>query len=198
LALAGLDDLIEAPRPFISHRSIDRAVRARSISFSFPIETQLPMTHNLTYSTYTARVLNATAAGTTAVPTSSIQITNVPPGGGKGVRFVVLLGAIAASGSAIVKLQTSPDNATWTDVAGSSNGSAAYIPANANEVVIREVYLPPNVYVRADIDRTGGPGNVTIDGAIAEVFNLASVPPPAQDATVADFLVQNQPANGTA
>lgn len=155
------------------------------------------MYRNLTNASYTARVLNATAAGQADLQTSAIDTVGGTAGKTSACRFTVLLGAIAAGGVPKVKLQSSPDNTTWTDIAGSSN-SYVGVAADATKLIIREVFRPPARYVRAYIDLSHGAGNVTIDGAIAELFLLQCVPPSAQDTTVKDAQVLSMPLTGTA
>lgn len=89
--------------------------------------------------------VNATAvAAQTAVDLDSVTPFIV---GGSAVSMVVLTGV---TGSPVIKIQTSPDNSTWTD--------AVTVSAITNSVVLDEVALQR--YVRLNVTTGGSAGTV--------------------------------------
>lgn len=112
------------------------------------------------------RVLNATAAGTTNVNTSSVDLQNKD-----GVRFVVAFGALTATQVTSVKLQGSNDNSNWSDLLDPDTASVIttgnLADGDSNKIVSLEVYKCKRRYVRAVIVR--GTANAVIDGAWAEI-----------------------------
>jgi hypothetical protein len=137
------------------------------------------MMRNLTRGATTKRVLNATAAGTTTVNTSSIDTL-----GYEAARFVAGFGTLTATQVTNLKIQSSPDNATWTDV--TAGVTANMLDADSNKLLIAEIYRPPQRYLRGTVVR--GTANAVIDFVIAELF-LAQREPCPVDATVSQQVI---------
>lgn len=119
------------------------------------------------------RVINATAAGTTTVNGSSVDML-----GFESVAFVVGLGTLTATQGTSIKLQGSADNSTWVDLAGTNPyGSGNHAPdGDSNKVVIAEAHrvLSPYRYVRGVVVR--GTANAVIDFGFMLQFNAQRDP----------------------
>lgn len=137
---------------------------------------------NQTPKTVVSRVLNATAAGTSALSSTGYDVRS--NGGGKSLRLLVLLGTPAADQATMVKLQSSDDNSTWVDVAGGATGTLG--AGHANKVVSLEVYNPAKNFYRAQITRTNA--NCAIDGVIAIQGALQLTPAPTDQLAAAVFV----------
>jgi len=112
-----------------------------------------------------------------------------------GLAFIALFGALTATAVTSIKLQHSND-AGATDAAADIAGTANSIPvANANGMLIVEIFKPQKRYVRLVITRATA--NAVIDGVIAELY-LPQNAPVTQDASVASIEFFNTPLAGTA
>lgn len=144
--------------------------------------------HNSVYNQKLIRVLAPQVAGTgDTIPTAAVRTR-----GFSGIEFIVGFGAITATAVTKVKLQGSDDNATWSDIEGSS---VTVADTEDGTVVRLEVYKPRTQYVRAAIVRATA--NAVVDLAVA-LCNLPGQAPVTQDATVSHALVLNNPNAGVA
>ncbi len=117
-----------------------------------------------------------TAAGLTNINGTTIDLQAVPC---DVIRFMGILGTLTATQQTALKIQSSPDNATWTDVANSQTAFAA--DGDSNKSLLCE-WVRPNVrYVRAVVVR--GTANAVIGGVLALMSNERKVPI-AADTTV--------------
>lgn len=124
------------------------------------------------------RVSNAVAAGQTTV-----NCTHVDMQGFRSVAFVVLLGAITASGTPAAKIQVG-DLADDSDMADVTSSSASATASDDNKVLRVELLETRHRYARVVITRGGGADTV-IDGALA-IQHSASVVPVTDGSTVVD------------
>lgn len=148
------------------------------------------MRHNLTPSTLTVRVLNATAAGT-----SVLNSTGVDTLGYSAVRFVAMFGALTSTQVTTMSVTYSDDNSTWTSSDVASSKTTALADADGNKMLIVDIYKPTHRYLRANINRATA--NAAVDGVIAELY-LADDSPITKDTSVSAQVVLNTPAIGTA
>lgn len=116
------------------------------------------------------------AAGTTTVNGTAIDLTATPA---DIVRFICILGTLTATQTTSLKIQSSPDNSTWTDVTGSATANAA--DADSNKLLLCEWIRPNTRYVRSVVVR--GTANAVIGGVVALLQNVRSAPI-ANDTTV--------------
>jgi hypothetical protein len=137
------------------------------------------------------RILNATAGGFGDTIASSVIDTQ----GYDSVTFVVAFGAIAATGTAIVKAQQSSDNSAdaYDDLLGSGQSVAT---AGSNKVALLEIACPQKRFVKCAVARATA--NVAIDSIIA-ILTSAKKEPVTQDATtVIGAKLLPSPAEGAA
>lgn len=104
------------------------------------------------------RSVNATAAGTSAVNGSTVDMQNF-----ESVTFIAALGTLTASQVTSLKAQGSTDNSTWADIPNAATAAAA--DADSNKLLVLEVFRPMQRYVRAVVNR--GTANAVVDAVIA-------------------------------
>lgn len=128
--------------------------------------------------------------------TSDVNSGIVDTRGYQGIAFMVLLGAIATSGSVSIKLQhgDSPTLSDAQDIAGSAIGPTS--DTDDNKVIITEVYRPVKRYLRVVTTRGDG-GNSSIDGLVAFLY-LPHSAPVTFGSTVYGAEFFNSPSSGTA
>lgn len=134
------------------------------------------------------RTSNAVAAGTTAV-----NGTGVDSAGAESVVLLAVMGAVTTA--PVIKAQQSDDDGVadgWSDL---EDSALTIVDTDDNLVAVIEVVQPLKRYVRMVMDRAAG--NVVVDAMLAIVHNLAEKPT-TQPASVADAVVLNEPAEGTA
>lgn len=135
----------------------------------------------------TTRVMNAQAAGTSNVNSSSLDMANFT-----NVVFIASIGTITATAVTGIKAQESDDNSTWADLA---NTAVAVADTQSNKMALLEVIRPIKRYIRLVVTR--GTANAVIDGVIAIQF-AERKQPVTQDTTVAASEVWVSPVAGTA
>lgn len=135
------------------------------------------------------RVLNATAAGTTNVNGTTIDMK-----GFEAVTFVVSFGAIVAGAVTGVKVQqgNQSDMSDASDLAGTAVSVA---DTDDDKCVVVEINQPLERYVRLVVTRSTQ--NATIDAGIA-IQTRGIVEPVTHDTTVASSEFHHAPAEGTA
>lgn len=106
----------------------------------------------------TTRVINATAAGTTAVNGTGVDMQDF-----ESVKFEVSIGTLSATQVTSLKAQGSSDNSTWADITGAA--TAAMADGDSNKMLILEVYRPQQRYVRCVVNR--GTANAVVDSGVA-------------------------------
>jgi hypothetical protein len=137
--------------------------------------------HNLSPILSTYRAVNATAAGTSEIDGASFDMQATFGGPFQAIRYICALGTATDNHVTSLKIQGSPDNSTWSDIANSQQG-----PANAtgdsNKLLISEVYEPQFRYLRPVVTR--GTQNCAVDSVVGEAFQARATPITTQDATV--------------
>lgn len=149
------------------------------------------MRHNLLRHIDVRRAANATAAGTSAINGTVIDML-----GYESIAFVAALGTLTATQVTGIKVQQSDasDGSGMNDLAGSASGNMA--DADSNKLLAVEIYRPTKRYVRCVVTR--GTANAVLDGIIALLYR-AEITPAALHSTVAIApKVLNSPAQGTA
>ena len=139
-----------------------------------------------------ARVVNATAVGTTA-----INGTEVDMAGFDGVCFVVAMGTIT---DGTPKIKAQQDTATgMAGAADLANTGVTMAATDDNKLVVLDVFRPAERFVRCVVDRTvGSPGTGSvIDGAIAIQYGPRTATT-TQPSTVAGSETHVTPSEGTA
>jgi hypothetical protein len=140
------------------------------------------------------RVVNATAAGTTDVNGTGVDMT--ADGGYDGVLFVAMFGALTATQVTKLKAQSSSDDGSsdsYADIAGSATDALA--DGDGNDCLMLDVIRPPERYIRPVVDR--GTANAVIDGVIAIQYRGRDLPT-TNGATIIDLVKLVNPAEGTA
>jgi hypothetical protein len=145
---------------------------------------------NLNDKVKVTRVVNATAAGTTDINGTAVDMV-----GFESVMFVGMLGALTATQVTKIKVQqgSASDGSDGADLAGSSTGPLA--DGDGNKCLMVEIVRPTKRYVRPVVDR--GTANAVIDGVIA-IQRGATNMPTTHDANIVAQKVLISPAEGTA
>ena len=135
------------------------------------------------------RVINGTAAGTTPVNSSVIDMQ-----GFEGVMFIASFGAITATAVTGIKIQqgNASDGSDAIDLTGTA---LAILDTASNKVLVSEIYKPEKRYLRVVITR--GTANAVVDGVVAQQFG-ARIAPPIHDSSVAGFEYWVSPPEGIA
>ena len=147
------------------------------------------------------------AMGHQAAGTSSpLNGTSLDMQGFDGVMFVGIVGTLTATQATTLKAQSAPDNATWSDLAGTHYNFA---DSQSGDAAILDIFEPlgttagtapagaqPDRYVRPVITR--GTANAEILGIVAIQYQ-ADHKPTAQDATtIVNTLKLQNSVYGTA
>jgi hypothetical protein len=136
------------------------------------------------------RVLNAVAAGTTTQTSSAVDLA-----GYQGVRFIVALGAITATGVPAVKASDcDTSGGTYADIAGSL-GTAFTASTDDNKLWVLDIYRPTKRFLKCIVTRATA--NAVIDGVWAELYE-GRVQPATDDTTVLGHKLLVSPVDGTA
>lgn len=115
------------------------------------------------------------AARTTSTNGTAIDMTTY---NGNALTFLALAGTIT-DGTHTFKLQDSPDNSTWTDVAAPfiQQGSVvAFTSSTTSGTVLKFGYLGLTRYVRLVCTVTGSPSTGGVYSAVAVEGHEASLP----------------------
>ena len=136
------------------------------------------------------RVVNATAAGTTAVNGTVLDMQ-----GFESVKFIACFGALTATQTTSLKIQqgTLANGSDMADLAGSGSGNLA--DGDGNKCIATELVRPTKRYVRCVVVR--GTANAVIDAVIAVQMGGRKAPV-THDASVAISETVVSPAEGTA
>lgn len=136
-----------------------------------------------------ARVLNATAVGTTTVGSSAVDTQ-----GYDGVLFLAAFGTIT-DGTPSIKVRQG-NLANMSDGADLAGTGVPVAITDDNKVAAVDVFRPRERYVDLQIVRGGATGAV-IDSVIAILYTGRKAPS-VHDATVAAIEYHQSPAEGTA
>lgn len=129
---------------------------------------------------------NATSAGTSAIDSTSIDMT-----GFDSVLFIVKLGTAAANNTIKGQGDTATGFGTVQDLTGTSVASSS---TSTNKVLMLDLQHPVKQFVRVEVTRGT---STTIDSITAIQYNARTVPV-TQTATVVTLEQWNAPADGTA
>lgn len=131
----------------------------------------------LSTDTKKTRVINATAAGTTTVNGTAIDMQDF-----EGVEFTACIGTLTAGQQTVLKAQQSADGSTnWTDITGAAQPPTGVMPdADSNKMLVLDVYRPQVRYIRAVVVRATQ--NAVIDSVVADQYG-AKKKPTTNDAT---------------
>lgn len=145
---------------------------------------------NLSKEIKITRVVNATAAGTTDIEGSVLDMS-----GFEGVVFIALFGTLTATQVTSLKAQqgAASDMSDAADLEGSSVGPLA--DTDGNKCLVLDVYRPQERYVRCVVDR--GTANAVVDGVIAIQYGPRTKPT-INDSTVKVAELVISPDEGTA
>lgn len=152
------------------------------------------MLHNLTPNIKTIRLKVDGTNYTGSAGTSDLTSEAVDTQGYYAARFICGFGAITASAVTSTKLQQSTDDASsdaYADITGSAQTVA---DTDDNKVVISEIVLPKERYLKHIVDR--GTANAVVDFLLVELIPLAV--PVTQHSTVLGSEIIVSPAEGTA
>lgn len=146
---------------------------------------------NIALRTALKRVMNAVAAGTTTQTSSAVDMA-----GYQGVRFIVSLGAVTATGVPAVKASDcDTSGGSYSDIAGSL-GTAYVASTDDNKVWVLDIYRPTHRFVKCIVTR--GTANAVIDGIVAELYEPRNQPAIDDATTVLGHKLLVSPADGTA
>lgn len=145
---------------------------------------------NLTEFGKITRVINATAAGTSDINGSIIDMA-----GYDNCTFIVGFGTITAGATTSIKVQqdSAAGGGTMADLAGTKITVA---DDDDNQVAVVEVKTPAERYLRVVVDR--GTQNAVVDFGIAIQTNAKSQPVTHDSSTVIGTEIHHGPAEGTA
>lgn len=133
----------------------------------------LPVTTNLVDVVDVRRVIAPTAAGTTDVNGTGIDMANA-----NGVMFVVGFGAITSGATTSVIAEESDNNSDYTAISGAS---VTVADDDDNLIAVLDVRNRSKRYVRCTVDRADQ--NAVIDLGVAVIYGN-SFTPITQGATV--------------
>jgi hypothetical protein len=125
---------------------------------------------NLGNATKRTRVVNATAAGTSAINGTVLDMS-----GFDAVLFEVLFGTLTATQVTSIKAQAGnlANGSDMSDIAGTSTGPLA--DADSNKMLVLDLIRPAGYrYVRLVIVR--GTANAVVDGAVATQYYSKKMP----------------------
>lgn len=129
---------------------------------------------NLTYATEVRRISGAVAAGTG----DTITFTEVDMRGYNSVLFLVVLGAVTATGTARLNVKASDTSATYgagtIDTLATAAQEALATTGDSNKVMSIEVFKPRRRYLRAQLVRATA--NIAVESVIAILYNAQDEP----------------------
>ena len=145
--------------------------------------------NNLSQNSKITVVANASAAGTSAINSSSVDMT-----GYDSVMFICTFGTIVSAGVQSVNLAQSADDSTFADLLATS---VTVADSDDDKAVWLEVHKPGDRYIRLEVAKATQ--NSTVEGIIAIQTNHKLNKPPTHDATtVLGGELHISPAEGTA
>ena len=121
---------------------------------------------NLSTRSKLTRVIDATAAGTTDINGTTIDMV-----GFRGVMFSVGFGTITQTAVTSIKVQTSSDNSTFNDVLGTA---VTVADSDDTSVAWIDIAAPLERYLRVVVDR--GTANAVIDFGMAQQYDPVEMP----------------------
>ena len=143
--------------------------------------------YNLSKAGKVTRVMDSVTAGT-----SDQNSTNIDMQGFNSVLFITSFGVITSSAVTSVKLQTSTDNSSFSDLLGSDITVA---DSDDTSMTVHDLAAPQERYIRLVVLR--GTQNAIIDGSIALQYNAKAEPTTHDATTVIASELHVSPARGT-
>lgn len=143
--------------------------------------------HNLFKNCKVVQVSTTVAAGTTDIEPSAVDVA-----GFDGVAFLFSFGAITTNAVTSVKAQTSTDNSSFADLAGTAQTVA---DTNDDKSFVMDIYQPLERYIKPVVDR--GTANAVLNCIFAILYN-GRLAPPSHDSSVVGAEYHVSPARGTA
>ena len=143
--------------------------------------------YNLSKAGKVTRVMDAVTAGT-----SDQNSTNIDMQGFDSVLFITSFGVITSSAVTSVKLQTSTDNSSFSDLLGSDITVA---DSDDTSMTVHDLVAPQERYIRLVVLR--GTQNAIIDGSNAQQYNATAEPVTHDATTVIGTELHVSPARGT-
>lgn len=145
--------------------------------------------NNLSQNSKLTVVANASAAGTTAVDSSSVDMT-----GYDSVMFVCQFGTIVSGAVTSVNLAQSADDSSFADLLASS---VTVADDDDDQAVWLDLHKPGDRYVRLEVAKATQ--NSTVEAILAIQYNHKLNKPPTHDATtILGGELHISPAEGTA
>ena len=146
------------------------------------------MPFNLSKNSKITVVANASAAGTSAIDSSSVDMT-----GFDGVLFICTFGAIVSDGVQSVNAAQSADDSTFADLEGTS---VTVADTDDDKAVWVDIYRPGDRYVRLEVAKATQ--NSTIEGILAIQYQGTGLPTTHDSSTVLGGELHVTPDEGTA
>ncbi len=144
----------------------------------------------LSTNTQTQRVINATAAGTSTITSTAIDMQ-----GFDRLSIIALFGTLTSTTVTSIKLQQSDDDGA-SDAYDDLAGSALSIPdTDSNKMLQSDLIRPTKRYVKVVVTR--GTANAVIDGVVVIKHGAMKVPT-SKHSTMSGTEINNAPAEGTA
>lgn len=141
---------------------------------------------NLTKEAKFTKILDYTAAGTDDTVTSTV----IDMAGFDAATFIIPIGAITATGTAVVAV-CQGDLANGSDASALSGASVTFAAADTTKVAVIEVLKPAKRYLCVKVTRATA--NVVINSGVA-IQTLSAVKPPTNGATIKGTVCVATPA----
>lgn len=146
------------------------------------------MPFNLSKNTKITVVANASAAGTSAINSSSVDMT-----GFEGVMYEITFGAIVSGGVQSINAAQSSDDSTFVDLTGSS---VTVADTDDNKAFWLDIHRPVDRYVRLEVAKATQ--NSTVEGIRAWQYGPGDLPTTHDSTTVGGGELHVSPTEGTA
>ncbi len=146
------------------------------------------MVQNLNRDIKVTRIANASAAGTSAVNSASINMA-----GFDSVMFITEFGAITSGGVQSVNIATSSNNSDWNDLLATSITVA---DDDGDKITVHDIVKPLEQYLRVEVAKATQ--NSVVEGILAIQYNARKKPADDDSSTVVDSETHVSPIEGTA
>jgi hypothetical protein len=110
------------------------------------------------------------------------------------VYFEIVLGAVSAGGTGLIKIQMSEDNGVSDPFIDVAQTGLTYTSVNSQQLGVIDIYRPQRQYLRVAIIRGTG-GNTAITAILALAYHL-QVAPVLLDTTVMNVIWLSNPGPG--
>lgn len=138
--------------------------------------------HNLDKTTKRVRLTtDGTNYRSTAGTTDTLTSNSLDMLGWDGVLFIQCIGAITATGTVAMKVQSSTDDAVADAYADVTGATVAIVAADANTEVALNIYRPKERYLK--VLNTRATANAALDSLVAILYKGNQVPFTGTNAT---------------